>query len=328
MVLVMKLSLKRAVLVMVVALLVGLCLLPVTAQDEGNSTMPTPAAPATPTPISRPQPANVLNQNGTVLEVYFTSLAQGSTGLLHVTGPNVAGAKSSFLDTLVDFFPIPDDGYYGLVSVGMEQTARNYNLDVLVWYQDGTRQTFSTKVDVTVGSFIKQVVTLPPDKSYLADPEIERNELAKLESIFSAFTPQPLWDSSGFQLPIPGGELTSPFGAFRNFNGTMDTRHTGWDIKATLGQPVMASASGTVAYTGLMDIRGNIVVVNHGMGVFTTYNHFSQTHVTRGQTITAGQVLGVVGNTGRTSGPHFHWEVVVNGNYVDAVQFIQMWKPG
>ncbi len=323
----MKLSLKHVSLLTLICLFASMCLLPVTAQDGGNPTMPTPAVPATPTPIPRPLPDNVLNQNGTTLEVYFTSLAQGSAGVLHVTGENVAGAKSSFLDNLVDFFPMPNDGFYGFVSVSMEQTARNYNLDVLVWYQDGTRQTISTKVDVTVGAFIKQVVTLAPDKAYLADPEIERNEFAKLEAIFSTLTPERLWDSSGFQLPIPGGELTSPFGAFRNFNSVMDTRHTGWDIKATLGQPVMASASGTVAYTGLMDIRGNIVVVNHGMGVFTTYNHFSQTHVTRGQSINAGQVLGVVGNTGRTSGPHFHWEIIVNGNFVDSIQFMQMWKP-
>jgi murein DD-endopeptidase MepM/ murein hydrolase activator NlpD len=324
---VMKLSLKHVSLLTLICLFVCICLLPVTAQDGGNPTMPTPAVPATPTAIPRPQPTTVLNENGTTLEVYFSSLAQGSAGLLHVTGANVAGAKSSFLDDLVDFYPIENDGFYGLVSVSMEQTARNYNLDVLVWYVDGTRQTISTKVDVTVGAFIKQVVNLPPDKGYLADPEIERNEFAKLEAIFSPFTPQRMWDNSGFQLPIPGGELTSPFGAFRNFNGNMDTRHTGWDIKATLGQPVMASASGTVAYTGLMDIRGNIVVVNHGMGVFSTYNHFSQTHVTRGQSITAGQVLGVVGNTGRTSGPHFHWEIVVNGNFIDPIEFSQMWKP-
>lgn len=321
-------ALKRTTLLALSGLLICMCLLPVTAQDAGGATMPTPIIPATPTPIPRPQPTTVLTQDKATLEVFFDSLPQGGTGVLHVTGADIAGAKSSFLDKLVDFFPMPNDGFYGLVSVGMEQTARNYNLDVLVWYTDGTRQTISTKVDVTVGAFIKQVVTLPPDKSYLADPEIERNEFAKLESIMSGFTPQRMWDSSGFQLPIPGGELTSPFGAFRNYNGIMDTRHTGWDIKATLGQPVMASASGKVVYTGLMDIRGNMVVVDHGMGVFSTYNHFSQTHVTRGQTVNAGQVLGVVGNTGRTTGPHFHWEIVVNGNFVDSVQFMQMWKPG
>lgn len=322
----MHLTLKRAAIIPLFMLLACAVWLPVTAQD-GGTTMPTPVVPATPTPIPKPAPITVVTQDRTTLEVYFAALEQGQTGLLHVMGDGIAGARLSFVNTLVDFFPIENDGYYGFLSISMEQTARTYDLDVLVWYADGTRQTLNTKVEVVIGGFIKQVVTLAPDKSYLADPELERNELAKFESIFAKSSAERLWDSSGFQLPIPGGELTSPFGAFRNFNGTMDTRHTGWDIRATLGQPVMASASGTVVYTGFMDIHGNVVVVDHGMGVFSTYNHFSQTHVTRGQTVKAGQVLGLVGATGRTSGAHFHWEIAVNANFVDAVQFLQMWKP-
>jgi murein DD-endopeptidase MepM/ murein hydrolase activator NlpD len=69
------------------------------------------------------------------------------------------------------------------------------------------------------------------------------------------------------------------------------------------------------------------VVIDHGYGVFTTYSHLSQTHVTRGQSITAGQVIGTVGSSGRTSGAHFHWEIAVNGDFVDAKQFLEMWKP-
>ncbi len=209
----------------------------------------------------------------------------------------------------------------------MEQTPRVHDLDILAWYSDGTRQTINTQFSVTLGRFIKQDVTIAQDKAYLVDPEIERSELARLESIFAKVTTERLWDASGFMMPIPGGELTSPFGAFRTFNQSMQTRHTGWDIRATLGQPVLASASGKVVYAGFMDIRGNIVILDHGFGVFTTYCHFSQVHVTRGQTITAGQVLGTVGSTGRTSGPHFHWEVAVNGSFVDANQFYAMWKP-
>src|ERR1700709_1146155 len=148
MVFVMHSALKRTTLLILSGLLICMCLLPVMAQDAGGTTMPTPIIPATPTPIPRPQPATVLTQDKATLEVYFDSLAQGNTGVLHVTGTDIAGAKSSFLDKLVDFFPMPNDGFYGLVSVGMEQTARNYNLDVLVWYTDGTRQTISTKVDV------------------------------------------------------------------------------------------------------------------------------------------------------------------------------------
>lgn len=299
----------------------------VSAQDTPNVAMPTPGLVPSATPIPRPLPSSALTEERVTVEFYFTSLAQGQTGLLHVTGEGLAGARTRFQNNLVDCFPIPDDGFYCFIAVSMDQSQRKYDLDIFAWFDDETRQTVNTQIEVTLGAFIRQDVTLAPDKSYLADPEIERNELARLESIFSTISSQKLWDAGGFQLPIPAGELTSPFGAFRTFNQTLQTRHTGWDIRATLGQPIMASAAGTVAYTGLMDIHGNFVAIDHGYGVYTTYSHFSQVHVTRGQTISQGQVLGTVGATGRTSGPHFHWEIVVNGVFVDAIQFMQMWKP-
>ena len=91
--------------------------------------------------------------------------------------------------------------------------------------------------------------------------------------------------------------------------------------------PVMASTGGKVAFAGHMDIRGNIVIIDHGYGIFSTYCHLSQIHVTRGQTIVKGQIIGVTGDTGRSSGPHFHWEIAVNGNFVDSIQFAQSWLP-
>jgi murein DD-endopeptidase MepM/ murein hydrolase activator NlpD len=196
---------------------------------------------------------------------------------------------------------------------------------VFVWYDDTTRTTLRAQVEVPVGDFIRQTVTIPPDKAFLIDPELERTELARLESIDGNITDERLW--SIFQLPLPS-TLTSPFGAFRTFNQTVETRHTGWDMRSTLGMPVMGIGAGEVAYAGWMEIRGNYVMVDHGYGVYSGYAHLSQIHVTRGQTVTAGQILGTTGNTGRTSGPHFHWEVAVNGEWVDAVRFLEMWKPG
>lgn len=324
----MSLSPQRVLLLTLFALFIFASLfLPVIAQDGSSGPLPTPFVPGTPTPLPRPLPGTVINADRATVELYFTGLAQGDTGLVHVTGAGIAGARVRFLNLLTDTFPIANDSFYGFVSVSMEQNPRKYDLDVLVWYEDASRQTINTQVEITLGKFVKQEVTVAPDKAFLVDPEIERNELAKLDSVFSPVTPEKLWDAGGFQVPIPGAELTSAFGAFRTFNGSFQTRHTGWDFRATLGQPVLASAAGQVVYTGLMDIRGSIVVIDHGYGVFTTYNHFSQVHVTRGQTIAQGQVLGTVGSTGRTSGPHFHWEVAVNGEFVDAVQFMQMWKP-
>jgi hypothetical protein len=311
-----------------VLLIVGL---PVTAQESTSTPAalpPTPNAPAA-TPIPPPAPIHVITEERATLEFYFASIAQGQTGVMHMSGQGMAGARARFLENeLIDFFPIPGAGFYAFLSINMEQTPRVYDLDIFIWYDDDARQTIHTQIQVDLGAFVRQEVNVPPDKAYLVDPEIERNELARMESIFSTVTSERLWDTNGFQLPIPGGELTSAFGGFRTFNQSFQSRHTGWDIRATLGQPILASAAGKVAFTGLLDIRGNVVVIDHGYGVFSTYSHLSQTHVTRGQSVTAGQVIGTVGSTGRTSGAHFHWEIAVNGKFADAKQFLEMWKPG
>lgn len=312
-------------LLLVLLLFFGLFSLTSAQEPTGEPTSPTQLS--TPTVIPRPMPTTVLTQEGATLEIFFATLPQGQTGLLHITGANVAGARARFLNSLVDFYPVEGDGFYGLLAASMEQNPRQYDLDIFVWYADESRQTINTQVEIVTGNFIRQTVTIPPEKAYLVDPEIERDELARMEGIFSGFTLEKSWDNTGFALPIPGGSLTSPFGAFRNFNEAVQTRHTGWDVRATLGQPILAAAAGKVAFAGSLQIRGNSVVIDHGYGVFTTYNHFQQIHVTRGQTITKNQVLGLVGNTGRTSGPHFHWEVAVNGVYVDAIQFMTMWLP-
>ena len=296
---------------------------PTVPAEEG-----TPAPIITPTPLPRPAPLAVLQENGLTISLYFSQIAQGQVGLVQVQAAGLAGVRARFLNRMIEFFPSGADGYFGLLSVNMEQSPRMYDLSLFGWFDDGTRATVNTQVNVTLGAFIRQDdIMMAPDRAYLVDTEIERNELARLESIFSNHIEELLWDRQGFQMPILNSVLTSPFGAFRTFNGTLRTRHTGWDIRTILGVPVMASSAGEVAFTGRMDIRGNIVILNHGYGIFSTYSHLSQIHVTRGQTIIKGQIIGVTGDTGRSSGPHFHWETAVNGDFVDSVQFTQTWLP-
>lgn len=279
-----------------------------------------------PTQMSKPVPSSHVTADGATLDVYFAGLEQGTTGLLHVSGDHITGARARFINQLADFYAMPDDGYYGLISVNLEQTPKSYPLDVFVSFEDGTRTVLHADVDITLGPFIRQNVQLSQDKAYLLDPDVERKELARLESMFGGFTLERMWDSDGFQMPILNA-LTSPFGAFRAFNGTLNTRHIGWDIRTTLGTPVMAMAGGKVVYAGPLDIRGNYVAIDHGYGIYSGYAHFSQIHVTYGETVTKGQIIGMSGDTGRTSGPHFHWEMMVNGNWIDSVLFLEMWMP-
>lgn len=320
----------KAALLGISGLLLVISLSAAGAQGIEDTPLPPDATQApivTPTPLPKPSPSSIIEQEGTKVELFFDSIAQGQVGLVHVTGDGIAGARARLFNNMIDFFPVDGDGFYGLLSARMEQNARTYDAAIFAWYDDGRRVTITLPLTVTIGQFIRQEITMAPDRAYLVDAEIERGELARLESIFSRYTPERLWDDYGFQMPILNSQLTSPFGAFRTFNGILQTRHTGWDIRTTLGVPVMASAAGTVAFAGRLEIRGNIVVIDHGFGIFSTYNHLSQIHVTRGQSIVKGQIIGVTGDTGRSSGPHFHWEMAVNGDFVDSIQFTQTWLP-
>lgn len=281
-----------------------------------------------PTMSARSAPSRVVPGARATLNLYFQTLAQGTVGLIQVDGAGVTAASAAWLGSFIDFFAVEDSGLYALLAVGIEQpTRRETPLNVSVAYTDGTREMLTAPIEIVLGAFIRQEVTLAPDKGYLLDSETERAELARLESIFARATPERGWDARGFMMPIPAA-LTSPFGAFRVFNSTLSTRHTGWDIRCTTGTPVLASAGGRVIYAGTLPIRGNHVIIDHGYGVYTGYSHLSVTYVTRGQQVTREQVIGMTGSTGRTSGPHFHWEMAVNGEWVDSVQFLRMWLPG
>ncbi|MCC6614556.1 MAG: M23 family metallopeptidase [Anaerolineae bacterium] len=280
-----------------------------------------------PTQAARSAPVQVLLGEKSRLDLFFANMPQGGVGLMQVEGEDISGATADWLNHLIEFFPIEGEGYYGLLSVGMEQATRRDNpLVVNVTYADGSREAINTSVEIVQGGFIRQEVQLPPDKTYLLDAETERGELARLESIFVQTSTERMWDDTGFTMPIPAA-LTSPFGAFRVFNATLNTRHTGWDIRCTIGTPIFASASGRVVFAGMLPIRGNHVIIDHGYGVYSGYSHMSVVNVTTGQLVTKEQVIGMAGNTGRTSGPHFHWEIAVNGEWIDSVAFLRTWMP-
>jgi murein DD-endopeptidase MepM/ murein hydrolase activator NlpD len=120
---------------------------------------------------------------------------------------------------------------------------------------------------------------------------------------------------AGFVWPV-SGPVTSPFG------WRWGRMHEGIDIGASSGTPIHAAASGTVIYCGWMEGYGNLVVVDHGNGLATAYAHQSAIAVTCGQGVAQGQVVGYVGSTGHSTGPHLHFEVRVNGSAVDPLGYL------
>jgi murein DD-endopeptidase MepM/ murein hydrolase activator NlpD len=119
------------------------------------------------------------------------------------------------------------------------------------------------------------------------------------------------------------GKLESGLGGRRNpFGGRGFEYHEGQDIDAPYGTPVQVAASGRVIIAGRQRGYGNVVYVDHGNGLSTRYGHLSEIDVTVGQTVTRGQTIGLVGSTGRSTGPHLHYEVRINNQPVDPRQYL------
>lgn len=312
-------------------LLLTLAAAPLGAQEATPETEP-PAANATPEPPPtrgpRPRSFAITNDDRAALQFFFeNAVPQGQTRLARVVGDDIVSVRAEWLGGVVEFWPAADGSFYGLLSADMEQPIANPNpLAVIVTYRDGTSSTLNANAPVVRGNFINQSLSIPSEKGYLLDPVTERGELARLSVAAAHFTPECRWDSNGFVLPIPGN-INSPFGAVRTFNGTYRTRHTGWDIRVMGGQPVAAMAAGTVVLVDALPIRGNYVLIDHGCGVYSGYAHLAEVYVAVGHRVAQGSVIGLVGSNGRTSGPHFHWETAVNGVWVDSVQLLEMWMP-
>ncbi|EGK90419.1 M23 family peptidase [Microcoleus vaginatus PCC 9802] len=183
----------------------------------------------------------------------------------------------------------------------------------------GDGQVQKLNVQVRSRDFPTQSIWLPPGK----DEEGTDAEFDRVDAFKALVTPEKFWD--GKLLRPNSGEITTIYGVRRYYNGVFaqDYYHRGVDYAGAYGSPVVAPAAGRVSLVGResqgFKIHGNVVGIDHGQGVASILMHLSRIDVKEGDVVKAGQVIGALGSTGASTGPHLHWGLYVHGQSVDPV---------
>ena len=253
----------------------------------------------------------------TKVEVDPLLMIQGGTTVVKVYAPPGITMGGSLADRTLNFFP-QEYSYVALQGIHAMTPPGLYPLTLASELPGGQRFAFSQDVLVQNANF-------PYDPSLevdpvTVDPVVTEPEKELWESLGVPVTPEKMWDGL-FASPVPPEFVEcwpSLFGNRRSYNGsTYDYFHSGLDFCGQVGTELYAGAPGKIIYTGLLTVRGGVVVIDHGWGIYTAYDHLSEILVQPGDIVQTGQLIGLGGDTGRTTGPHLHWEVWVGGVQVN-----------
>jgi murein DD-endopeptidase MepM/ murein hydrolase activator NlpD len=168
------------------------------------------------------------------------------------------------------------------------------------------------------------------DNAYVEPPPKAQEQIDQdtrdLALVWSSSAGERFW-ARGFVRPVPDS-ANSAFGSRSVFNGQARSPHGGADFNSPAGRTILSPNAGRVALARELYFTGNTVIIDHGLGLFSMLAHMSQIGVHEGDTVTAGQVLGKVGATGRVTGPHLHWAVRLNGTRVDPLSLLALLGDG
>ena len=258
-----------------------------------------------------------------LVKVAPIEIFQGEIKEIKISGVELTTLDAQLGKKTIRFYPLEDKAYAALVGIDLESKPGTVKVVVKGAIKDGLRRDIQIPIHVKTKSFQQESFSVPPQFDDLGTSELERirSEQQELDRVFAVLTPERMWERP-FIAPV-SSEITSPFGYRRIINGAPRAPHTGVDLRAALGTPVLASNNGRVALTGDFFFSGNTLVLDHGGGLYTMYFHLSECNKREGDDVYKGEVIGLSGMTGRVTGPHLHWGARINGARVDPFELIE-----
>jgi hypothetical protein len=292
---------------------------PARKPEPTRSQLPTPTASPTPTPAPALAPSPPPMSDN--LDLAGSTLRQGGLIVARLTRPP-EGLASAQLHFAGGVYGMTHDASIGAwiayIGLPIRFTPGGYPIEV----RSGAGAVLASGgLDVPAGRFDYTQITVPPGpRSLIYDAARVEAERQRLNTILAALTPRRLW-TGAWIVPTPG-TVSSNFGEHRSINGDPYDPHAGHDIANAEGTPIVAAASGNVAMAEAQYLHGNSIIIDHGVGVFSGYSHLSQMLVVPGQWVNRGDVIGYIGTSGYSNGPHLHWEATIRGVRVDPRHFM------
>lgn len=262
------------------------------------------------------------------IHVNPTAVYQGRTLEVQVHTTEGVSVEGSFGEKDLQFVAYEEQSHIALQGVDVLTEPGLETLRVQLYSsKDGSPlYGFQQPVRIRNGGYPRDpVLTVPPET---VEPEAVQAEQDAVDTAVSGLTMEKGWDSV-LSFPSQYHEtFPSLFGSLRNYNDLgYNSYHSGLDLYGNEDTQVTAPADGTVVLVDTLPARGQVIYIDHGWGVFTGYGHLSQVLVSAGEEVTLGQPIAMVGSTGRVTGPHLHWEVLVGGTPVDPLEWVERTFP-
>lgn len=257
--------------------------------------------------------------------VYPAEVFQGRSFIVFIASPEAGGHYwARFGNQSVRFFPY-EEGVRAIIGTMPEQKLGDYDLVVNRIAPDGRTENRTFNITVSRRVYPKVSFWLKPSKKKLLAPDLVTDEWGQIEAKLLKESPDKLW-SGLFKKPVPG-ITTMAFGTREYVNNNPRGRHRGQDFRAPLGTRVLAPSRGRVIVAEHFKAFGGTVVIDHGQGINTLYFHLSKIVAKVGEEVETGDILGLSGNTGISSGPHLHWGMSVHNVRVDPLQWVKTVMP-